>query len=151
VLWFTNAAIQTLQKRTRLIACGSAGGLAAGPGTEQMLLQCAAKTLGVVVSGGHIVHGTRRSKLTRPNQASGLEVKFQAELARAAAGLKRTDVNDVVNQLMKKYEGKSEPERAPEGMVFEELYDLKSLKPRPEYLEIYNKVKKDLEELSIPV
>jgi methylamine--corrinoid protein Co-methyltransferase len=114
-----------------------------------MLLECAANALGLIASGGNVAHGVRRSKLVKRNQASGLEVKFHAEVAKAAAGLRRADANEMVKALMKRYEADLVPARAPEGKSFEELYDLKALKPRPEYLEIYSKVKRDLEELGL--
>ena len=125
--------------------------MSAGPGTEQMLLECAASTLGIVASGGHIAHGTRKAMLVRPNQGSGLEVKFQAEVAKAAAGLKRKEANVVVTELMKMYEANLDPDKAPAGKSFDEMYNLQTLTPRPEYLEIYNGVKKDLRELGIPL
>jgi methylamine--corrinoid protein Co-methyltransferase len=148
--WLRNSAIQTLQKRTRLILCGGSM-TSAGPGTEQNLLECAVSSIGVIASGGHIAHGTRKAKLAKRNQGSGLEVKFQAEVARAVAGLKRKDANYIQTQLLKRYEANLDPAKAPGGKGFEELYDLRTLTPRPEYVEIYNKVKRDLRELGIPV
>jgi methylamine--corrinoid protein Co-methyltransferase len=114
-----------------------------------MLLECAANALGLVASGGNVAHGVRRSILVKRNQASGLEVKFHAEVAKAAAGLRRADANEMVKELMKKYEADLVPQRAPEGKSFEDLYDLNTLKPRPEYLQVYSRAKKDLEELGM--
>ena len=52
---------------------------------------------------------------------------------------------------MKRYEANLDPDKAPEGKGFEELYNLQTLTPRPEYLEIYNRVKKDLRDLGMPL
>jgi methylamine--corrinoid protein Co-methyltransferase len=148
--WLRNSAIQTLQKKTKLIACGGSM-TSAGPGTEQNLLETAISTIGVIASGGHIAHGTRKAKLAKPNQGSGLEVRFQAEVARAVAGLKRKDANYIETQLLDKVEANLDADKAPEGKGFEELYDLETLTPKPEYLEIYNNVKRELRELGLPV
>jgi methylamine--corrinoid protein Co-methyltransferase len=148
--WMRNSAIQTLQKKTRLIVCGGSM-TSAGPGTEQHLLECALSTIGVIASGGHIAHGIRKAKVVKRNQGSGLEVRFQAEVARAVAGFKRKDANDIEKELLKRFETNLDPDKAPEGKGFDELYDLHSLTPKTEYLETYNKVKEELRELGIPV
>ncbi|MHA1778043.1 MAG: monomethylamine:corrinoid methyltransferase, partial [Candidatus Heimdallarchaeaceae archaeon] len=38
---------------------------------------------------------------------------------------------------------------SPVGKPFEELYDLNTLKPRPEHLKQYEEVKKELEDLGL--
>ena len=94
-----------------------------------------------------MTHGVRKAVLVKPNQGSGLEPRFQGEVAKATAGLKRADVNEMIKVLLSKYEDKTSS--APQGKSFEELYDLKTVQPKKEYLEIYWKVKKELEDLGL--
>jgi methylamine--corrinoid protein Co-methyltransferase len=144
--WVTALVLQSLARNTNFIN-GRGVTTAAGPGTEMMLQECASATIACVVSGGHIYHGIRKAVLVKPNQGSGLEPKFQGEVARAAAGMKRSDANEIVDALLKKYEDKFQS--PPPGESFEELYDLKTLQPRKHYLDIYLKVKEDLEDLGL--
>ncbi len=145
-LWVTSLMWQALTRNTNLIAgCGCT--TAAGPGTEMMFLETAAKTILIVVSGGHISQGVRKAVLVKPNQGSGLEPRFQGEVAKAAAGLKRADANEIAKVIISKYEDKLTS--APPGKSFEELYDLNTLTPKRNYLELYEKVKRELKDLGL--
>lgn len=148
VIWVTSLMWQALSRNTNMIG-GMGVTTAAGPGTEMMFLENAATAIAIVVSGGHITHGIRKAVLARPNQGSGLEPKFQGEVAKAAAGLKRADANEMIKALLAKYEDRLA--KAPEGRSFEELYDLKTLTPKKDYLEIFYKMKKELGELGLSI
>ena len=63
--------------------------------------------------------------------------------------MKREEANEMVKLLRKKYEDKLSPDKAPVGKSFWELYDLKTVTPKPEYLEIYNKVIHELEDMGL--
>lgn len=145
-IWVHNLVWNALNRNTNLVGGGGCT-TRAGPGTEMMFYETAAKTISQTVYGGHIYHGVRKAVLVKPNQGSGLEPKFQGEVAKAAAGLKRVDANEMVKALMSKYEDKLSA--APQGKSFEELYDLKTLTPKRDYLEIYFKVKRELENLGL--
>ncbi len=99
--------------------------------------------------GGHIQHGARKAVLVRPNQGSGLEPKWLAEVARAAATITRREANDLLNFIFNKYENNISPEKAPEGFSFRELYDYNSLKVKPFYHELYLKVKDELQKAGL--
>ena len=114
-----------------------------------ILYEGAATAIGSVPYGVHIQHGLRKAVMVKPNQASGIEPKFQGEVSKAAAALKRSDANEIVKALLLKYEDRIH--KAPPGYSFEELYDLKTLNPKKEYLEIYLKVKKELQDLGLPI
>jgi methylamine--corrinoid protein Co-methyltransferase len=145
-LWATSMMQNALTRNTDLIG-GIGCATRAGPGTEMMFLEIAASAIGAMVYGGHIQHGVKKGFLVRPNQGSGLEPKFQGEVAKAAAGLKRADANEIVRALLSKYENKIAS--APQGKDFEELYDLRTILPRREYFEIYLKVKRELGDLGL--
>jgi methylamine--corrinoid protein Co-methyltransferase len=67
------------------------------------------------------------------------------------AGVKRDYANSIAEQMLKSYENKitKDSDGGPLGHTFDEIYDLNTLEPRKKFLEIYNKVKKDLENLGI--
>jgi len=132
--------------RNANLICGGGGLTAAGPGTEQQLWEIAG--LGVTISsgGGHIIHGCRKAVLVKPNQGTGMEPRWEGETAAAAASLTRDEANELINFILMKYEDNITPDKAPPGFSFNELYDYESVKVRPEYFDIYSKVKKELGE-----
>lgn len=142
-IWVRNISLQALSRNTNLI-CGGGGLTSAGPGTEQQLWEIAALGLHTSVAGGHIIHGARKAKLVKPNQGTGMEPRWEGEAARASAGLSRTDVNELINFILSKYENNIAPSLAPEGFSFEELYDYEEVKVKPEYFNLYLKVKNEL-------
>ncbi len=144
--WVTSLVIQSLSRNTDFIN-GRGATTVSGPGSEMMFLENASSTISAVVSGGHILQGIRKAILVKPNQASGLEPKFQGEVGKAVAELKRTDANEIVNALLNKFEDNFAS--APQGKSFEELYDLKTLTPKKDYLDVYLKAKEELVDLGI--
>ncbi|MEM3597754.1 MAG: monomethylamine:corrinoid methyltransferase, partial [Candidatus Hadarchaeum sp.] len=75
--------------------------------------------------------------------------RWLAEVSYAAAGLKPDDANEIVNELLKKYEDRITKEGGPWGHTFDEIYDVKTVTPRKEFLELYDKVKKEMEDLGL--
>ena len=63
--------------------------------------------------------------------------------------MKRSDVNEIVKKIIPKYEDKLR--NPPKGKSFTECYDIKTLKPTQEWLDIYLKVKKEAIDLGIPL
>ncbi len=74
-----------------------------------------------------------------------------AEVAHAAAGMKREQAAHIVEQLHGKYRDKILIEEAPAGKSFEELYDLETLTPTPEHQALYDEVKEELIQTGIPL
>lgn len=142
-LWVKNVCIQCLTRHTHMI-CGGAGGTAAGPGTEQQLLEIAALAIANASAGGHIFHGFRKNTPPKPNQASGMEPRWGGETAKAVVSLTLEEANEIVLYLLSRYEDSLSVEKAPEGYCFHELYDPEKVTVRPDYLRLYEKVKSDL-------
>jgi methylamine--corrinoid protein Co-methyltransferase len=142
-LWVKNICIQSLNNYTHMI-CGGAGGTAAGPGTEQQLLEIAALAIVNSIAGGHIFHGFRKEVLVKPNQGSGMEPRWGGETAKAVTSLTLEQANEIVLFLLSRYENSLTPDKAPEGHSFQELYDIEKVTVKPEYLRIYEKVKSEL-------
>lgn len=71
-----------------------------------------------------------------------------AETARAVAGMGRERANKVLGRILALYE--DQLGSPPEGKVFPELYDLRTILPLGEYLAIYERAKDQLSRLGIP-
>ena len=144
-VWVRNASMQAVNRNTNLI-CGGGGLTCAGPGTEMQLWEIAVLGLHISAGGGHCIQGCRKSKLIKPNQGTGMEPRWEGENARAAASLSRDEVNELVNFAFTKYEDQLHVDKAPQGFSFEELYNPETVEIRPHYLEIYHKVKSEMEQ-----
>ena len=96
------------------------------------------------------VFRARRFKV-RSLLGSGLENRFWGELAYALAGVKRDHANTIAKTMLGKYEHMitKESDGGPPGYAFDEIYDMKTLTPRPQFLQVYEKVKKEIEDMGI--
>lgn len=143
-IWVRNISMQALVRNTNLI-CGGGGLTSAGPGTEQQLWEIAALGIHTSCVGGHIFHGARKAVLVKPNQGTGMEPRWEGEVARAGASLGRDEANELIDFILRKYEDNITPDKAPAGYSFNELYDYESVKVKSEYFDLYCKVKRELE------
>jgi len=144
-IWCHNVAGQALSRNTKIITYSECFA-SAGPCTEMILYEGAAVALSVV-SGVNLGPGIVGTSAKEIDKYTGLESRFYAEVGKAYLGMKREDANELVKELVKKYEDKFK--NPPLGKTFQECYDIKALKPKKEWLDIYEKVKKDLENLGV--
>ncbi len=122
---------------------------AAGAGSEMVFYEIAANTIVATVSGLNLLGPTPTAG--KKPYGSGLEARFMGEVAQAVIKEKLSpgDANDIVLELLKKYEtklGNPEP-----GKSFPELYDLAEIKPREDYLKLYRKIKAELGNLGLSI
>lgn len=118
-----------------------------GPGTKTLLYETAATAITAVVSGACGLIGPRSGVGTEPGHVSGLEARFAAEVAHAAAGMSRQDADSLVRQLIARYE--DELDQRPVGQYFSEVYDVETLEPTPEWQATYEAVKEELAEMGL--
>lgn len=142
-LWARNAAFQAITSNMNMI-CGGGGLTDAGPGTEQQLWEIAAMAMTISSGGAHVIQGIRKAVLKRPIQGSGLEPRWEAEVARAVAGMPRAKVSELMNYVLSKYEDSIADRSSPVGYSFNELYTSDIVVPTVEYVALYEKVKNDL-------
>ena len=120
-----------------------------GPCTYEVLYELAVGAIEQTVSGCAANMGNRSAGGKHLNHTSPLEQKFGAEVVKACAGMKRSDANEIVKTLIPKYEGRL---RNPSiGKTFMECFDIKTLKPTEEWMQIYNEVRKELTDLGVPL
>jgi len=143
-VWANSVAAQAVSRNSHLLVMGQDNPVS-GPETEMILLEGAVAAINETVGGSSAVVGIRPAQY--PNHTSGLEGKWLGELVRAAAGLKRNEANDIVKKLIPRYEKRLR--QPPIGKAFPECFDLKTLQPKKEWLEVYNKVKNELIDLGL--
>jgi methylamine--corrinoid protein Co-methyltransferase len=117
----------------------------AGPCTEMCFLEIASTTIGSVVVGSNPVHGGGRAG-AYTDYCAGLDSRFMGEVAHAATGMKRETANEMIKELLLKYEDRIKTKNPPIGKKFQECYDLKSITPSNDYLNLYRMVWKDLDD-----
>ena len=115
--------------------------VAAGPVTEMCLYEIAATQIGRIASGGNIEFGGV-NKAIKLDRFTPMEPRFASEVAHAAAGLTRTEANEIVKTLLPKYSDRlSDP---PLGQKFQEAFDWGSIEPSQEYVDLYGRIKDEL-------
>ncbi|MHA2245753.1 MAG: monomethylamine:corrinoid methyltransferase [Candidatus Hodarchaeales archaeon] len=144
-LWCAGIVGQALSRNTHLLTASEAI-TAAGPCTEMCLYEVAASSIVGTVSGIHI-NNASAAKSQYLDRETGMEAKIGCEVGHAAAGMKRSEANELVKQLLSKYEHYLE--KPPLGLRFQECYDVNTVKPSKDYVNVYTQVKKELQELGL--
>lgn len=147
-MWVHSVARQGSSRNTHYLTWDMLDQVA-GPCTEMLLYEDAVTMLMYSASGGDGVFTTRSSGVKYPEHLTPLECKFCCEVLKRSAGMTRKEVNEIVKVLIPKYE--SMLRDPPKGKSFRECYDLKTLTPTKEYLDLYLKVKRELIELGVPL
>jgi len=147
LLWLISVTGQALARNTHLLI-GVSPFTAAGPCTEMVVQEIAAIVLAATVSGLHLnLVAVARNKL--PERSSGMEARIGAETAYliAGQGISRKEANEIVKRILQEYE--SSIPQAPQGKRFDECYDLKTVRPTQEYLDVYDRGKEQLTKFGI--
>jgi methylamine--corrinoid protein Co-methyltransferase len=144
-LWVQAMAGQALARNTPMVVVNDIYTVS-GLGTTELLWEVAAGAMIGTVCGLH-QHGIGATAGNEIDHTSGLEARFQAEVAHAALGLSRQEVNGYVLACLSHYEDSlSEPNI---GKSFPELYDTGALEPKDEWLEVYHQVREELGDLGL--
>jgi methylamine--corrinoid protein Co-methyltransferase len=110
------------------------------------LYEIAAQRL-AAISSGISMESLGAGKAKHEDYLTPMEPRFAAEVAHATVGIKRKAANDIVKSLLPKYEDKvADP---PRGFKYKECYDTRTGKPSKKCLDVYNKVKRELQDLGL--
>jgi methylamine--corrinoid protein Co-methyltransferase len=146
--WATSVIHQSTSRNTHILRT-STGAQLAGPCTKMLLYESAIFMMNFAVSGAEGAHVCRSAGGKYTDYLTPLECKFCGEVLKMSAGMTRKQVNDIAKVLIPKYEDALlDP---PKGKSVRECYDLKTLKPTQEWLDIYLDVKKKLISLGVPL
>jgi len=123
---------------------------AAGPCTEMCLLEAAGQAVTDTASGREIMSGCASAKGTRLDYTTPIEARMMAYAARAVAGMDVEKVNHLLDKLVTHYEGTGEKRNfntAPLGKTFQECYDVVTLEPTDEHLQVLGQAMKTMEKI----
>lgn len=113
----------------------------AGCGTDMMFYETAAQAIGDTVCGRDILMGPVGSSGKLPDQYTGLESRFMAEMSQMATHLDLEEANRLIGKIYSKYVDRLQA--PPIGKPFEKLYNIKSeydLSPSKQYFSIYRNI-----------
>jgi len=147
MLWLVSLVHQAVSRNSRILSTSN-GFLNAGPGTEMVLYEAAAHGLASVVSGGDLWE-TAVAHNKYCNYATPLEARLACEVGHAVAqqGMARSQANVIAKKLLEKYEDRIAD--APKGKPFQECYSVRTARPMPWYLDMYEKVKDELAAMGV--
>ena len=117
--------------------------------TRELLYEVAANAIVISVSGGHL-EGVGSADGALPN-GTGLEARWMAEVGHAVTkqGLNLTQANQLVSQLLSRYEHVFQMPKGNPGARFDQAYDVKTLKPVPAWQQLYEEVKAEVREIGL--
>jgi len=147
VLWVVASSCQAASRNIRMPVIWL-GYMVGGPNTKSYFYEAAAYLLTAVTSGAPAVQTPHPAKAIKIDGITPMEAKFGVEMAIAASKLNREQANDLVIQLLGKYEAQIETSST--GSTFQECYNIITGKPGDEYTRLFNEVKTELAELGVP-
>ncbi len=153
-LWCSNHQNAAVTKNT---VCepltGGGWQMTHGIGHENFFWESAASAISAVVLGNGVSGGTGAQSGLKDHQ-SGLGLQFSAEVGEAVAKarLTRAHANDLVKRIMAKYQPTIDSHTAHKmGGDFRECYNLVTVQPQKWYMDMYDKVKKELTQMGLPM
>jgi methylamine--corrinoid protein Co-methyltransferase len=144
-LWIQAVAGQALASQTPLVSVNDIYPVS-GLGTPDVLWEVAAGAMIGAVCGLH-QHGVGATVGSEMDHTSGLEARFHAEVAHAALGMSRSQVNECALECLSHYEhclGKPNL-----GKPFAQLYNTDTLEPGEEWLGVYYHVRDELKKMGL--
>ena len=120
----------------------------AGPCTEMLCDEIAAMAVAQTASGAFSLYGAMGSEGGSMDYTTGMESRILCEIGAASTGMGLAKANEIVKQLIGRYEETLRSKKAPEGKSFTECYE-KGLVPSLEYLNLWEKKKKELEKMGL--
>lgn len=147
-LQVAGAAAAALDRNTNVLIANQYYTLA-GPCTEMCLLETAAQAITDTASGRELLSGVAAAKGVAVDYTTGMEARVMGEVAIATTRISPKKANEVLNNVVSIYE--KWYKTAPKGKKFDECYDPVKVVPTEEYLQVYAKVMKTLEECGLPL
>ena len=148
ILWAASVGIQALTRNSNLMSAVLAGPVG-GPGTKTILYENAAVALMGLSSGVSELLASHSTGGAVPRHGSGLDPRICAEVIRTMPGLTREHANDLVGQLLGRYQ--HDLDKNPIGKPFEQVYDIDNIEPTPEWQGMYDDVREELIGMGMPL
>jgi len=120
----------------------------AGPCTEMLCDEAAAVAIAQTASGAYKLMGAIGREAGKLDYTTGMESRILSEISRAAAGVKLDEANEIVKELIGKYEETLRSGKAPVGKSFTECYE-QGPKASKKYVNLWEEKKKELEKMGL--
>lgn len=146
VLWVVSSSCQAASRNIPMPVIWL-GYMAAGPNTKMYFYESAAYLISAVVSGAPSVQTPHPAKAVKIDGITPMEAGFGVAIAKAASKLNRETSNELVNQLLEKYE--DHIEAAPSGDRYQDCYDSTTGRPSEEYLRLYDEILGEMSKLGL--
>ena len=148
-LWMCSVVKQAVARNSSMINTTSVT-TSGRPGSMQYIYEFSALALSAVTSGSNLT-GPRPAEPLGWNNVSPLMCRLFAQVGHAAATLNREEANTIAGKLVEKYKDKIDLAVAPEGLPFEEMYDVNTLVPNEEHQALYEQGRDELLKLGVPL
>ena len=147
VIWGVSMGIQASSRNIKVpVLWGPYCG--AGPNTKMYLYEAAAIYLAWVTSGAPCVNQPHPAKAVKVDGITPTEARFCVEVGKAASKLNRAQANDLVIQLLEKYE--ADIQSPPQGDCYYECHNPETGKPNEDYVKLVGDVTEELTAMGIP-
>ncbi len=144
-IWTQAMVGQALSRNTPMILLNDIYTVS-GAGAKELFYECAAGAIVGTVSGFNM-QGAGCTGGFKMDVTTGLEARFIAEVSRASLGFTREQASELIPEIMKGYmETLDNPNR---GKPFPENYDVETVQPKAEWLDMYYTAKEDLSNLGL--
>jgi methylamine--corrinoid protein Co-methyltransferase len=147
-LWGLSMVNQALSRNTHTMPVNIAN-IASGPVTENVMYEIAAGQATIACSGASATIGPRTAGGKLNDYITPLECRFTGEVTHAASGMSPKQVNEIVKQIVPKYENQL---KTPDiGKPYQQAYDVATAQPTAEWVAIYERVRSEMKELGLPL
>lgn len=150
VMWVQSAVAQAFARNAPCIIVADiypkSGAL-----TKELLYEVAANAIAATVSGCHL-EGVGSADGALPN-GTGLEARWMGEVGHAVAhqGLTLKDASLLISSIYQKYAYVFKLPGGNPGVRFDQAYDVETIQPIPQWLQMYEEVKDDIATLGFTV
>jgi methylamine--corrinoid protein Co-methyltransferase len=148
IMQATSLSLQALARNCHLMTNMTVSPVG-GPGTKTLLYECVAYTTMCTVSGISRILGPRSACGTVQDHVSGLEARFNGQIAQAAARITRQQADEIVQRALHLYEHLQD--KKPIGRPFQEVYDLETVQPTREWLNLTDEVLNEVAGWGLPI
>lgn len=143
VLWTVAVSNQAISRNTQELVW-SLGYMAAGPMTKQFFYESAAY-LAASIPSGLSAQTTHPARAVLNDYVTPMEMQGSVEINQACVGMTREQGNELALQLLEKYEDQIDD--APQGLKYQDCYDLDTGQPCQAYVDLYGEVKEELRQM----
>jgi methylamine--corrinoid protein Co-methyltransferase len=147
MLWLVSVCHQAMARHTHMLHFANTF-TAAGPCTDFGCYELINHGVAASVSGAALSPASSARNMY-PERCTGMEGRICAEAAHAAAlsGMTRKDANALVKKILPKYEDRIKD--APKGQKISQCYNLDTVTPTQEYLDLYARINKEVSEMGL--